>query len=260
MLGELWREQGHEFEVLFGADPARVAACDVVFNHVDLTRVPPEYHVHGSRVINAGECSIAKRDINDLGITSAEAWDGPVIVKTDRNHGGRPEHTMFPTTQWTRWRRRMVRRGWLGLRFADMLDPHSYPVFDTARQVPRAVWGNPDLVVERFIPERDGEYYVLRTAYFLGDCVTCIRLMSRRSNVRTVSSEHREQIAPPDDFGSLRARAGLEYGKLDYFVHDGQSVLLDATRTPCYSRPWAERRVVAEALAPGLDSLLLSTA
>jgi len=260
MLGELWREQGHEFELIFGVDAARVAACDVLFNHIDLTRVPAEYHVDGPRVVNAGECSIAKSDINDLGIVSPDEWDGPVIVKTDRNHGGRPEHTMAPTTQWTRWRRRMVRRGWLGLRFADMLDPHNYPVFDSAREVPRAVWGNPNLVVERFLPEWDGEHFVLRSAYFLGDRVRCHRLRSSRSNVRTISSQHHEHIPPPEDFEALRARVGLEYGKIDYVVHDGRSILLDATRTPCYSRPWAERREIAEALAPGLDTLLASTA
>jgi hypothetical protein len=255
-LGEIWREQGHEFDVIYGVDPERVAACDVLFNHVDVTRVPLEYQVRGPRVVNAGECSVAKRDISDLAIASPDEWSGAVIVKTDRNHGGRPEHTLTPTTQWARWRRRMVRRGWLGWGFADMLDPHSYPVYDSARLVPRGVWSNPALVVERFVPERDGEYFVIRSAFFLGDRVHCHRMLSRRSNVRTVSSEIREPILPPANIAALRARSRLEYGKIDYVEHDGSTILLDATRTPCYSRPREERRVVAEALAPGLDALL----
>lgn len=255
-LGELWREQGHEFDVIYGPDADRAAACDVLFNHVDLTRVPAEYHLSAPLVINAGACSVAKRDISEQGITSAAEWDGPVIVKTQRNHGGLPENTTKHTPRWTRWRRRLVDRGWLGLRFADMINPHRYPIFDSAREVPPGVWSNRHLVVEKFVPERDGDFYVLRNVFFLGDQVHCHRMLSRSPNVRTVSSERIEPLPVPADFESLRARSGLEYGKLDYIQHEGRSILIDATRTPCFSRPAAERRMVAATIAPGLEAML----
>lgn len=255
-LGEIWRAQGHEFELIYGPDRERAAACDVLFNHVDLTRVPVEYHLGAGRVINAGESSVAKTDISGLRVLRTDDWDGPVMVKTDRNHGGLPESTVTPTDRWTRMRRRFVRRGWINVGFADTLNPHTYPVYESLRHVPRRVWRNPDLLVERFVPERDGDHYVLTCGYFLGDQVACFRYRSRLANVRTISSDSREFVDPPADFDRLRERSGLRYGKVDFVRHDGRSILLDVSRTPGYSRPTEEIRVLAERLAPGLDSLL----
>src|SRR5690606_13296717 len=100
---------------------------------------------------------------------------GPVIVKTDRNYGGikeyrlaererlgwrrhlRPERSAFPPAGAAGW----SRVAWI--------DPAEYPVFDSVRDVPAAVWAKPALVVQRFVPERDAEgNYLLRSWYLLG--------------------------------------------------------------------------------------------
>jgi len=255
-LAKVWGEEGHEFERIYGPDTERIAACDVVFNHVDLTLVPVEYHVPGPVIINAGERSVAKSRIGDLGISAADEWNGPVIVKTEWNHGGLPENSTRRTRRGTRWRRRLVERGWLGLGFCDMINPHRYPVFESTDRVPGGVWNNPNLVVEKFMPERDGEFYVLRNVYFLGDRVHCHRMLSRSPNVRTITSERIEPISVPGDVDALIARSGLEYGKIDYVVHEGRSILIDASRTPCLSRPEDERMAIARTIAPGLAAFL----
>src|SRR5690606_38165328 len=95
-------------------------------------------------------------------------WDGPVIVKTNRNFGGRPERrlklgrlglALHPDT----W---IPRGGW---RHRTALVPDRYPIFESIKDVPGGVWDNPSLVVERFCPEREGDLYVVRTLSFFGD-------------------------------------------------------------------------------------------
>jgi len=209
-----------------------------------------------ARVLNRGGVDVSKRVISDLVVVSPEQTPGPVIVKSQLNHGGRPEIGLGGQSRWTRLRRRWVRRGWLGYGFADTLDPHDYRVFESTDQVPRAVWGNPALAVERFLPERIGDRYAIQSALFLGERVWCHRLISTLPVVRTVSSERVERVDPPDGLRAVRERVGLDYGKIDFVEHDGQLHVIDATRTPCVSRPDAERLAIAQYLAPGLDGLL----
>ncbi len=44
-----------------------------------------------------------------------------------------------------------------------------------------------------------------------------------------------ELASTPDAIRGLRRRLGIDYGKLDYVVHDGEVVLLDVNRTPAVS-------------------------
>ena len=54
----------------------------------------------------------------------------------------------------------------------------------------------------------------------------------------------------------MRRRLGLDYGKIDYVIHQGQVVILDANRTPAGpGTPEATARTVGD-LADGIWSLL----
>jgi hypothetical protein len=259
-LADIWREQGREVEAVFGVDNDLLAGFDVVIQHVDLTVVPLEYRYEGTGsqvVINARCYDISKNVVADLGIRSPDERDGPVIVKTALNHGGRPEADARAASRIVRGIRRLVRRTPLRYRFAVDLDPHNYPIFETTREVPRSVWSNPSLVVERFMPEREGDAYAMRWCLFLGDRATCFRFVSEKPIVKVTKSTMRP--APvPDDVAAMRERVGLDFGRFDFVVHDGKSHVLDVTRTPCWSHP--DRRKAAEAIAPGLDALVGSTA
>jgi hypothetical protein len=262
-LEDIWREAGHGVEAVYGVDEEYLAGFDVVIQHVDLTVVPPDhrYEGTGSQIVLNRHCyDISKSGISDLGIRSPdgpapEGWDGPVIVKTECNHGGRPEADNRSASRWRRELRRLLRNSRFRFRFDVDLDPHRYPVFDSVREVPRAVWSNPSLVVERFMPERVGESYSIRWCLFLGDRATSFRLLSNKPIVKA-SSGSAEPVPVPDDLTAMRERIGLDYGRFDYVVHDGKSYILDVSRTPAGMPAQADRRAAAEKIAPGFDALV----
>jgi hypothetical protein len=66
-----------------------------------------------------------------------------------------------------------------------------------------------------------------------------------------------ELPSPPDAIRRLRRRLGIDDGKLDYVMRDGETVLLDVNRTPAVStlERFGITRKVARHLARALYSL-----
>jgi hypothetical protein len=233
-LARVWREDGHEVVYLFGTN--RFVAADLVLVHVNLSVVPDQYIEFASRyplVLNGRVRDIRKSMTSKNLVRRADAWEGPVIVKSDLNFGGYPE--------------RLLGRGWLERRSRPWrgvkrviagLVPQSavrawenYRVFDRLADVPDALWANRDIVVEKFLPEVENGLYHLRMLQFLGDRWTCTRLASPERVIKANSSVSVERIEPHEDVVAWRDELGLDYGKLDYVVHDGEAVLLDANKT-----------------------------
>lgn len=255
-LAHVWRRRGHQVTVLRGV--RRHVEADVLFMHVDVTRTPRTYLRFASRypvVVNGSVTDISKRRISRNLVTRESPWRGRVLVKTDRNFGGRPERRLA-------WQDGLARRALAGVRrrlpwgFRSVLE--RYPVFDSVDAVPRVVWVNPDLVVEKFQPEvRDGRYWV-RTWLFLGDEERAARFWSDDPIVKEgniLGKERLEEI--PDDLRSMRSELGFDFGKFDFAVVDGRTMLYDANRTPALgavdpdeARPWLEQ------LAGGLASFV----
>jgi hypothetical protein len=146
-LADVWRSWG--IDVIVQRGPARSSAADVVVNHVDLTVVPEEYVRHMNRypvAINGMCIDISKRVVSRNLLASPDGWDGPVIVKTDRNYGGEPERSLRARSAgvFHRLRMKLSRHPWR-LR---QLSTHDYLVLESASAVPDDVWRNPHLVVE----------------------------------------------------------------------------------------------------------------
>ncbi|HOH25338.1 MAG TPA: hypothetical protein PKY68_09695, partial [Bacteroidales bacterium] len=138
-----------------------------------------------------------------------------------------------------------------------ILSPSAYPVFSSMAEVPKAVWRNRRLVVEKFCPEREGDHYCLRQWIFLGDRGVSQRLVSLNPIVKFPNEVHLEYGPPvPESLREMRSRLGFDYGKFDYVVVDGEVILLDANRTPALggSDGWTQN--VAAELAGGLPSFL----
>jgi hypothetical protein len=256
-LAEIWRSWGIEVAVQHGV--ARFLEADVVVNHVDLTVVPPEYASHMSRypvAINGASVDISKRTVSRSLIRDGDDWRGPVIVKTNANYGGALERLVLRNRvreAWQTLRRRLTRRPW---RVRVSLPSHSYAVFSSPSEVPADVWLNRHLVVERFLPERDGDLYCIRKVTFFGDRWISRRVASASPVVKSDNVVRVENVGPhPEAFAEAK-RLGLDRGRLDYVVHDDRAIVLDANRTNTMGRTMtAERkRETLAHLAPGLRS------
>ena len=112
-----------------------------------------------------------------------------------------------------------------------MLVPDDYPVFESAADVPPDVWRNPLLVVERFLPEREGDLFVVRSLAIFGDRWVNRRRLSQSPIVKAGRILRTEEVEPhPVVFDAAR-RLRLDRGKIDYVVRDGRAEIFDINRT-----------------------------
>lgn len=218
-LAKVWRSHGHEVIYLFGTrwlEPA-----DLLLVHVNLSVVPLNYLSFARRypiALNAWVGDIRKTRYSGLIVRPDEPYDGPVIMKTDLNYGGYPEMRLG------RWR--ALR--WL---YRTLAASRAYRVYPSPETVPAPLRWLSGMVMERFRPERDGNYYVVRSYQFLGDCGHAIRLLGRDPEVKGATSEAMEPVDPHPQIVQLRRQMYFDYGKFDYVEHDGQALLLDANKT-----------------------------
>jgi hypothetical protein len=151
--------------------------------------------------------------------------------------------------------RRIARRWW---RYGSTKAFHDYPVFDSLEEVPAKVWDDNDLVVEKFLPERRGENYCVRTWLFLGDRERHARFSSPSPIVKSGNDVDFERLADvPEELRQLRHDLKFDYGKFDYAMVDGDVVLYDANRTPSVGHFPRERYIpIARMLAAGIGAFL----
>jgi hypothetical protein len=122
--------------------------------------------------------------------------------------------------------------------------------------VPESWWSRPELVIERFVPEREGEAYAVRNYQFLGDRWTCTRMLAPHPIVNRYTQVTVEDVEPHPAIQQMRHDLGFDYGKFDYFdyvVHEGEALLLDVNKTTGAGMPptpelQARRRIRAEGL------------
>ena len=264
---DLWRERGLEVRVVRGLQAVPEGGRgEVCILHVDLTRTPAAYLELARSypvALNARFVDNAKRVVSRDLVEPGDGYEGPVIVKSDLNYGGSPEHVMARrTTGWVARRGASLRRR-LPWTMRSEIDPKDYRVFERRAEVPRAVWRNRHLVVERFFTERAEGMCWLRSWVFLGD----------RGFVRYCGSEHpvikaervkirrmADDTDPahlPESVRIRRAELGMDYGKIDFIVDGGVAHVIDANRTPNSRAATPEaRRAEAERIVDGLGAFV----
>lgn len=229
-LCRLLQRQG--VEVVHHSGCANLPEADVILLHVDLSVVPNRFvrAVSGHpRVWNRTCLDIRKRSLPERGLVvdRASGHRGPVIVKTDFNCGGDPERVLFRRFRWTLdWRELL-----LGFRARRGPAGKMYPVYQDISSVPGAVWSDASRVVEKFVPEREGDAYVARWAYFFGANETAFRSTSTDPVVRWRDGQDMELSPVPPAIADYRRRIGLDYGKIDYVEHEGRQFVLDVNKT-----------------------------
>lgn len=252
-----WRELGHQVDV----GPCAALGDRVGLAHIDRTFVPTHLIPPG-RVINGSALDISKRRVGVTPLTPDSGWSGPVILKTDANFYGLPEraaasrHLPFVLQVARRLAARLV--PW---RLARRLPPDRYPILPHLSEVPAWVWQDPSLVVQPFTPEREGDGYALRIWVVVGERSLMYRVVSGDPLVKStrVRSVQVSEELPPEPIQQARVRLGVEIGKLDWVLHRGEPILLDANKTPALGTRWDNRPRNPDRLnhlACGLDSLL----
>ena len=241
-----WRQRGHQVHVHHGVeDPP---AGDLAVMHVDLTVVPQAYRALAgryARVLNAGVHDVSKSRFSRDLLDRYTDWIGPVIVKTEANYGGKPEQLLGMLAEQS------------GVRADFTAGPvaESYPIYASPREVPEEAWRTAGVVVERFLPERDGEDYCLRVWTFLGDRERSVRWRAPDPIVKANNMTGRDMVEVPAEIRAWRERLGFDFGKFDYVRYGERWVLLDVNRTPSYPRASAGPNPL-DALSEGIESCL----
>lgn len=234
-MSQLWAEQGFRISVHHGPPAADADRANIAILHVDLTLVPQPYleFVRAHPVaVNVGVADISKRRISQQMVHRGDGYNGPVIVKTNRNSGGLREAML--AARRSRLRRFTARlRNRLPWSCRSELPTDRYPIFPSPQHVPWPVWHNPHLVVEQFLAERQDDLYCLRTWVFFGDRETNSLSLSREPIVKAHNIVRRQVIDEvPPELRRIRSQLNFQFGKFDYAIVDGQPVLYDANRTP----------------------------
>jgi hypothetical protein len=201
-------------------------STDVLIVHVDLSVVPQAFLDFAATfpvTINARVKDIRKSTISRQRVSLGDGWQGPVIVKSNFNCCG-------------------IGEALVGMRDpAKQLKPPKFPfkmerqtdyrVFDRVEQVPPQYFQDQTVIVERFLPEREGDLYYTRSYHFLGSKATTVRLGAAHPIVLGHNATSMEPVEPDPEVVKFREEFGLQYGKIDYVMYEGRAVILDVNKT-----------------------------
>lgn len=259
-VADHWRERGVNFELT--TDPRVAPKGDIAWQHLDVTEVGVPYRKLAARypfVINGAATDVRKTHSTSDLVRNVRDWDGPVIVKTDLNFGGRAD-------DWgAGWR--PLRHPWfhavrnrLPIRLTGRMDPNEYPVYASGADVPGWIWREPRLVVQRFLAERKGDLYGIRRWFFLG--ASEFAYLAHAPGPIVMGDDHQEWdrvVGIPEELRALRIRLGLDFGKIDYAEVDGKVVIYDVNPAVSTDGPIGSpiQEEIVAALVPGFESFLV---
>ncbi len=261
LVDRFWRPAGVAVTLHQGAGAP--PAAELAILHVDLTRIPPDYLALAAaypRTLNGAVADISKRRVGLGLLAERDDYDGPVIVKSDLNHGGASERRLRRSEAGP-WRAALasLAERWptpwrAGPQQGD------YRLFERRAQVPGWVWRHPALVVEPLYVERQGAAFALNQWLFLGEAEVVSTLLAPVPLVKmaSVTGSVPLHCDVPPEIRQRRRELGFDYGKFDYVIHEGRARLLDANATPHRGPDQAYEARVMECcriLSLGLESL-----
>ena len=229
---------GLRYRLLERADRRGTGA--VAFVHVDLTDVPPRHRpAPGAYALclNGEATSISRVLYSRARLRPDSQYPGPVIVKSVLNYRGLPERDyLLATSRTFRLECRVLRL--LGRVPGPMRCP-PYELYESVDAVPDAVWSDPRRIVERFVPGLLATPVVKYRCDFFLDVVLHTRgtydsLLADPDTVREVTLVD----TIPNEVLRVRADLRLDFGSVDYFVVDGEAVVVDVNKTTACTEDW----------------------
>lgn len=240
-------------EVIHCTGTRNLPEGDAILVHVDLTVVPDRFFQAARRyplAFNFRMTDIRKSALpgRGHGLELLSGFKGPVVVKTEYNHGGVPEKLFFQK----RGAGLPLRETWDLFRASRLAEPLAYPVYDSAADIPGKIWKDRRYMVEKFLPEQEEGNYVLRYAYFFGKAEMGYRILGKNPILRWSGREVEELSPIPPEVCAYREKIGLDYGKIDFVLHQGQAVILDVNKTIGGPASSLKDTPLAQAMAEGL--------
>jgi hypothetical protein len=261
LMADCWADCG--YSVAVAGELNETTDADIALLHVNLTHVPLTYSRSAQSfpvVINGHTSSISKELFSNQILDKLSEYKGKVIVKTKENYGGLPE---LRRAELSKMERTLIKKAKtilasraLNNRFlmsyiwrkTRVLDPSQYPIFESIREVPLGVWKNRHLIVEKFLPEQDADgRYVLRHWYFFGNKEFTRTLSSSNPIVKWCSMNNDERTRSleewwkinvvtndkvPQEVRAVRKKLRMDFGRIDWAIHDGKPIVFDANKTP----------------------------
>ncbi len=203
-LAKRWVMMG--FRVITCQGTNDLPPADIAVLHVDQTVVPQIYHdvlADYPVVVNRNILDISRERYSQIRLTADSNYAGAVIIKTNANYGGVPEHG-------TQVMKRPLQPTWSTQK---SLNPMCYPIFRSLKDVPRGAWENPHLIIEKFYPEIEGQHFFVRYWSFVGDRNDTGRYGSKNPIVK-FSNMTTENIAIeiPETLAEKRRELEIDYG------------------------------------------------
>lgn len=232
-LAAKWAEDGNIIN--FVTLGQRFQPADLALLHIDLTVVPKTYvnlARRYPRVLNDKVLDIRKSLVSQNLIRPESSYEGPVIVKTDLNAGGNPEHLYekFPV-----YERRIFKRWWKSAvgRFTSSTPSKPgkrYKIYECVKDVPECFVRNNDYVVEKFLPEVMDGLYITRRCHLLGDR-SVTHKMGWTDPLGGGFAASFEWVKTNPAVLDVAKNFGLEYGAIDYTEIGGVVNAFDINKT-----------------------------
>lgn len=253
-----WAQHNIIVELIFGPS-SKPPSADLIFVHVDLSIVPNFYIDYASQfpiVLNGKITDIRKSVVCDHLITAKNlAYQGPVIVKSDLNAAGVPE---------AKSDNKIVRRlkkvyRWINPPIVDISKQDDYQIFPSLTDVPDDYFLDKNVVIQKFFPEIENDLYHVRSYSFLGSSYSCMRISGFKPVIHLGNANNIKVVEPHPQIVALRDKFDMDYGKLDYVLHNGAPILLDVNKTLGGSKKESDsivlslRKERAKGLFPFLD-------
>lgn len=258
-LAESWNKTGLPTNIVYGI--AREVSSEIVFMHLDLSLVPEAYINFGVKFPNAVNLKltdIRKHRFCSHRVLPGEVTTEPVIVKSDYNYNSIPEGYMK-----NNFKAIPLREKIFFSKDCRYIQPPAlahrqpaYSIFKNSDSVPAEDWQE-GRIVERFLPERENDTYVLRLTFFLGSRHLTLKLKSTESIIKHENIMSLEECETPISLLEWIKEKELDYGKIDYAIHEGKPVIYDVNKTPAASLEYPEwRGRIVDELSPGILDFL----
>lgn len=235
-----WMRNGYSITL---SGPENLPNADLGILHVDMTVVSQDFIDACSAypiVLNGRFIDNSKRLISKHLLSPDCDYSGAVIIKTNANYGGLHElrakypegcprelvaiHPNDPATRWS---------------LVQHIPTESYVVLESIEEVNQDIWTNPYLVVEKFTPEIDADgLYCMRACLFFGDEEVGLLVKSGSQIIKGRDVIERQFISgiAPSEVQQFKKNHHMEFGRIDYVIHQGEVVILDANKTASLSQ------------------------